>query len=70
MEHLVEQLVARGGGKLVEHVTGGVGERGAKSQHTLELLVWVEHDHRPGRHAGTRFPRNGFGSSSNGIFFT
>src|ERR1035437_398737 len=42
MEELVQQLLARGRRELVDHVAGGVGQRGAEPERLLEGPAGIE----------------------------
>jgi len=44
MEHLVEQLFPRFGGKPVEGKAGRIGEGGAEAQNILKLFSGIERD--------------------------
>src|SRR5262249_3779631 len=44
MKQLVKQIVACAAGKLVEHITTGIGECGAESEDHLELLIGIDND--------------------------
>src|SRR5260370_30537347 len=48
VKEVVEQLLSRICGELVENVAGSIGERGAKAQNLLEFFFGLECDDVPG----------------------